>query len=66
MGGGTVGAIAGATIGVGMVLASTELAVVSTRPIFLIKTCRARIVIFKEANHLVSQGGEKLLHATAH
>jgi|GEM_PF-3782655 len=56
MGSGTASTIAGTTIGVGMVLASTELAVVSTRLIFLIKTCRTWIVIFKEANHLVDQG----------
>ncbi len=56
MGSGTVSTIAGTTIGVGIVLTSTELAVVSTRLIFLIKTCRTWIVIFKQANHLVDQG----------
>ncbi|RQR60743.1 AAA family ATPase [Burkholderia sp. Bp9125] len=37
----------------------------TARLIFLIKTCRVRIVIVDEVNHLVDRGGEKTLHTTA-
>ncbi|KGW59049.1 bacterial TniB family protein [Burkholderia pseudomallei MSHR1328] len=37
----------------------------TARLIFLIKTCRVRIVIVDEVNHLVDRGGEKTLHTSA-
>lgn len=37
----------------------------TARLVFLIKTCRVRIVIVDEVNHLVDRGGEKTLHTTA-
>lgn len=37
----------------------------TARLVFLIKTCRVRVVIVDEVNHLVDRGGEKTLHTSA-